>query len=229
MILPEVIISSKINLKLSESGMDSAIRCKDKEWFKTFPHPVSYNYNSRGFRDNEWPEDLKNAIWCIGDSFTVGIGSPIEHTWPYLLGKEMQRQTINISLDGASNDFIARMSCIIKKEINPYAIVHQWSYTHRRELAGYIPSWFVNSTVEEDMENFIKNIKSTAHDNSIHSFVPAFEPDGNHAKNKVKEEMIPNVVFDNEHIDYARDYHHYDIVTAKRYVEYYKEFFANFK
>ena len=119
----------------------------------------TYCYNSRGFRDAEWPDDLTNAIWCVGDSFTNGIGSAFEHTWPQVLGQRVQRRVITIALDGASNDWIARKCCEIYNEIQPQNIVIMWSYLHRRESnkSGSDSErrlWHIKSTVEQDFENF---------------------------------------------------------------------------
>jgi hypothetical protein len=136
MILPDLVLPSRVNQCWEYSGLDSFEHCLDKNHFKQYPWPVIYNYNSRGFRDQEWPvtiEELKNAIWCVGDSFTVGLGCPVEHTWPWLLQKQTGRRVINISMDGASNDWIARRTSLIQKEINPRNIVVMWSYVHRRE------------------------------------------------------------------------------------------------
>jgi hypothetical protein len=116
--------------------MDSLEACLDRQHFLKYPHKINYVYNSRGFRDAEWPNslnELKNAIWCVGDSFTVGLGSPLEHTWPWLLGTTTGQQVINISMDGASNRWIARQVNFIQKEIAPKNIIIMWSYVHRRE------------------------------------------------------------------------------------------------
>ena len=136
MILPDFTLPSRVNQFWTESGIDSLEQCLDKEHFKSYPHQIEYRYNSRGFRDAEWPDDLsqlKQAIWCIGDSFTVGIGSPLEHTWPYILQQQTKCRVINISMDGASNNWISRRAVDIIKNINPKAMILQWSYVERRE------------------------------------------------------------------------------------------------
>lgn len=136
MILPDFILPSRVNQHWEYSGMDSIERCRDKKHFKAYPYKVEYRYNSRGFRDTEWPTDLtelQNAIWCIGDSFTVGLGSPIEHTWPYLLQKQTDRRTINVSLDGASNEWMYRKIKKLVEVVSPKTIVVQWSFLGRRE------------------------------------------------------------------------------------------------
>jgi hypothetical protein len=134
--------------------MDSLELCFNKKHFKSYPHDITYKYNSRGFRDAEWPDtidELKNAIWCIGDSFTVGLGSPLEHTWPWILHQSSQRRTINVSMDGASNMWIARKSLDIVNKIKPTHLVIQWSYISRRELA-------TDDTREKSWQAFYKNV-----------------------------------------------------------------------
>jgi hypothetical protein len=148
------------NQKLDYSGMDNIKECLDKKLFRQWPHPVNYNYNSRGFRDLEWPQDLNSAVWCIGDSFTVGIGSCFEHTWPQLLSQHSQRRVINVSMDGASNEWIARQACDAYDLARPRNMVLMWSYLHRRENINRDQSDLdrrlhsVRSTTPLDFENF---------------------------------------------------------------------------
>lgn len=229
-----------VNLKLQntagqrflESGIDSYEKCRNKDHFRNFPYSIEYVYNSRGFRDVEWPDNLSDAIWCIGDSFTVGLGSPIEHTWVHLLKHRVPCPVINISMDGASNDWIARMSNTIQTAVKPAAIIHQWSYAHRREKNSNERDedrriWNVWATVDEDMDNFINCVKSTAGNNQtqiLHSVIPnpvkEFDNQGINLK-RFKLENIPNMLYDNIQLDLARDGHHYDILTATKYVTHY--------
>lgn len=128
--------------------MDSPDKCYDRDHFANYQHVVEYRYNSRGFRDSEWPSDLSNAIWCLGDSFTVGIGSPLEHTWPKVLQHTTGRRCVNVSLDGASNSWIGRRAAQILREIKPFAIVIHWSFLHRTENPD------TSKTDEERREQF---------------------------------------------------------------------------
>jgi hypothetical protein len=133
MILPDFLLPSRQNQVWQESGMDSLENCFDKRHFKSYPYPVEYCYNSRGFRDAEWPDNLQHAIWCVGDSFTVGIGCPVEHTWPSVLQQQTSCRTVNVSMDGASNNWIARRSIDIIQNITPETLIAHWSYIERRE------------------------------------------------------------------------------------------------
>ena len=135
MILSDLSLLTKKYLTESVSGIDSIEHCPDKDHFKNFKYPVTYNYNSRGFRCEEWPEsidELKSAVWCLGDSFTVGIGSPYNHTWHKVLRDRSGKLTINISMDGASNEWISSTAIKICNEIKPSNMALMWTYTHRR-------------------------------------------------------------------------------------------------
>jgi hypothetical protein len=140
MFLKQTRILYRSNERSLYSGIDCYEHAYDKEHFLNYPHEIAYNYNSRGFRDQEWPEsfeELQNSIWCIGDSFTAGVGVPREHTWPYLLNKATSIRTINVSLDGASNNWMARHAQMILTEIKPKFMVIHWSFSHRREMNLY--------------------------------------------------------------------------------------------
>ena len=157
MILPDFILPTRQNQIWTESGIDSLDDCLDKKHFKSYPYPIEYRYNSRGYRDAEWPEDvseLENAIWCFGDSFTVGIGSPVEHTWAHLLQQHTNRRVINISMDGASNNWISRKAVEVLQLIKPKIIILHWSFTHRREYT-------VQEIVNARWQNYYNDIRDT--------------------------------------------------------------------
>jgi hypothetical protein len=185
MILSDFTLPSKVNQCWEYSGIDSWEDCADKDHFRQYPHTVTYQYNSRGFRDQEWPDsidELKNSIWCVGDSFTVGIGSPLEHTWPWILQQEAQRRTINVSMDGASNEWIARHVNLIKKQIDPKNIIVMWSYVHRREHKNQTLTSEQRRTHSdktdnlEDLLNF-KSCRATIKpSNAIQLTIPEYRP-----------------------------------------------------
>lgn len=135
-ILTDLCLPSRVNQCFYTTGLDDLKDCRDTDHFRAYPHLVEYRYNSRGFRDQEWPTDadeLQSAVWCIGDSFTVGMGAPIQHTWPYILQQRTGLRSINISMDGASNNWIARQLVLIMLQIKPAIAIVQWSYLERRE------------------------------------------------------------------------------------------------
>lgn len=134
MIASSLCLTSRVNLTVNETGLDTLECCIDPDHWRNYPNKIQYHYNSRGYRDAEWPEDLPTAIWCFGDSFTTGVGVPFENIWPQILQQQIQQRTINISMDGASNNWIARKVHEMSQDIQPNTVVIQWSFSHRREL-----------------------------------------------------------------------------------------------
>lgn len=189
MILPELVILSRAGQTFAESGLDSLTQCLNKDHFTQYPYKVEYCYNSRGFRDQEWPEsidDLQNSIWCIGDSFTAGIGSPLSHTWPQVLQQTIKKRVINVSMDGASNEWITRRTLDISNRIQPKHVIIMWSYPHRREDSDSQLTdearriGYAKTTANEDIENFlncINQVKRNTQSQIIHFCIPYAAPD----------------------------------------------------
>lgn len=152
MLLSDIFLSTRASQHLYHTGVDSPEWALDKNHFDNYPYKITYCYNSRGFRDSEWPENLQDAIWCLGDSFTAGVGCPLDHTWPKILEKHTNTRTINVSLDGASNQWIARKSQLILSEVRPKIMVIQWSYPSRRERS-------IDQVIEEQWQKFYTGVK----------------------------------------------------------------------
>jgi hypothetical protein len=193
------------NQQFDYSGLDNIKQCLDRSWFSQWPHVIDYKYNSRGFRDQEWPQDLESAVWCLGDSFTVGLGSPWLHTWPQVLGQHSQRRVINIAMDGASNEWIARTACDAYDLAQPRNIVMMWSYLHRREHPDTNRSAVsrrlhsVRSTMFQDFENFnsCRKLVQThcAGSNLIELAVPKFATTfDNTAWKKIRDPSWPRLL-----------------------------------
>jgi hypothetical protein len=165
---------------------DSPELCPNLEHFWAYPHAIDYKFNSRGFRDNEWPDsvnELQQAIWCVGDSATVGVANPVEHTWVNLLSQRTGRRTINVSMTGASNTWIARRAVEILQQIQPGHVVVQWSFFSRRESVDITLSELDRQLQHDnilelsgDIEHFkdclqqVEQVKSNT--KLIHSVVP---------------------------------------------------------
>ena len=193
------------------SGMDTLEKCRDKDHYLSYTKDISYRYNSRGFRDHEWPEDLSDVVWCVGDSFTVGIGQPFEETWPQLLGKKLGKTCLNIGEDRCANDTMALRIQEICKLHSPKLVVVMWSYFARRRVNGENVHHDRNHFgVDKDMANFSKNFKivNELPTNIINLIIPlAFEDtemlNENHPELRILKQL-----------DYSRDHHHFDVKTG---------------
>ena len=284
MILPDLKLPSNKDQRRKYSGIDSLDWCLNREHFQNYPYPIEYVYNSRGFRDAEWPTSLKElqeAVWCVGDSFTVGIGQPLEHIWPNVLAQRINTRTINVSMNGASNSWICRRALDIASTINPKVIVIMWSYVHRQESCNdglddeERRIYTSNQSHHEDIIQWlmlvdrVRNISSQVVQLSIPEFIPIDFMPTEHIEildiwksikdpswpccpqilkelenlpSKIKKELkelhscfddiknlfvrnhiitnLPtDIIYINERLDWARDYHHFDILTSQWVVD----------
>jgi hypothetical protein len=193
MILPDFVIPSRINQCWAYSGIDSPELCRDPLHFESYPYKVEYLYNSRGYRDQEWPESpeqLKNSTWCLGDSFTVGVGSPESHTWPHILQQVANTRTVNVSLDGASNSWIHRRALAVCQQIQPKIMIIHWSYITRGELLNdalddeqrrmhYSSELIDTISALHNFKRLVFDLEANkAHTRIIHSFIPEFAVTG---------------------------------------------------
>lgn len=239
-ILDQIRVSGGNTDKSEYSGMDQEDRCFNREHFQQYPWPIEYSYNSRGFRDREWPNDfnqLKNSIWCVGDSFTLGTGSPWSHTWPQVLEQLVHQPTINCSMDGASNEWISNTAVKILNVFNPDNMIIMWSYIHRRtnlplhvnrtKLPNNTDQYqndlksrlhYVHSTDEEDIENLKQCINRVRHHQQkriIHASIPHFAPLYCKTQGRAAIECQLHWISYFENLDWARDGHHFDIKTSQ--------------
>jgi len=206
--------------------MDTLEWCADEEHFLSYPKDIWYQYNSRGFRDHEWPQDLSDVIWCVGDSFTVGIGQPFEETWPQLLQEKTGKRCLNLGQDGCSNDTMAlRIQEICTYD--PKMIVVMWSYlTRRRKNGKNVHHDKMSFGPKKDIANFIKNYKivNQLPVNVVNLMIPNTTKCPGALAKAVGKEKKDNNLIEFEQIDHARDFHHFDVKTSKNVAELISEY-----
>ena len=220
-------VNHKANYYSKTNGADCLENCLDKNHFLNYKKEITYQFNSLGFRDFEWPLDLSDVVWCIGDSFTVGIGQPFREIWPQTLEKKISKRCLNIGEDGCSNDTIALRALEIYKIYKPKLIIIMWSYFHRRRIKNE-DVHFDKKTFgfKEDIQNFIKNflLVENLPTKTIHLTIPNplvdFTQCSKNAFHHVLSKFNLNQNYVNkintvDQLDFARDYHHFDIETSE--------------
>mgnify|MGYP001215274933 CR=1 FL=1 len=180
--------------------------------FLSFPYPVSYKINSRGFRDKDWPLDTSNVIWCLGDSATFGFGSPLEHTWSSILQLKSKRRCLNLGVEGASNILLSKMAKQIIDNHAPKVMVIMWSFFHRRHKDPWEFIHFAGGSFDEDLQVFNQCYEEVNYFNTkcniINLLIPTQSPDN-----------FNSPIFHTSQVDFARDAYHFDYKTAEIYVE----------
>ena len=123
------------------SGIDHPLRqlsafahLKPNGWFENYHiQDFDYKFNSWGFRGPEYDQFIGTPVnICVGDSFTVNLGGPIEHSWSSQLQEYFNIPTLNLGMDGAGNDAIR---IVYDRAIKMFDVQHafvMYSYLHRR-------------------------------------------------------------------------------------------------
>jgi hypothetical protein len=141
------------------------------------------NFNQNGYRDLNYKK-IKNKyngkFFCFGDSSTVNLNIPDEHTWPFILGKKINIEPINYGVNECSADFISRqiyqIITSIAPEDYPRHIFILWPDIFKKEHILYNKNLdidcqqvsFLPSNIEVNIKNinvldpffnFVKNFK----------------------------------------------------------------------
>jgi hypothetical protein len=207
------------NLQTNTLGMDSKQHCFNAELFDASP-PVSYQFNQVGFRTHNIDQFNSNAILVLGDSFTLGLGVNSADRFSDIIEQRMRHQVLNFSLNGASNDWIARKLQQLLTMFQPRAVIVHYTFSHRRERPNL--DWLDDERTEcepfySSQENFnnwttnfncicrlAKNVKL------IHSFIPNWH-------NTVVDytQFGEHVLSPQTQLDCARDGFHYGPLTHR--------------
>jgi hypothetical protein len=167
-------------------GLDSMEHCLDRQHFDHYKDSITYRFNDLGFRDCSSDLYQGNEILAIGDSFTLGLGVNADQTWPCVLGQLLDYPVRNFSLNGASNDWMARKVTQLMQYFRPRAVVVHYTFSHRREKP--VADWHDDErtecepcyTPQENLLNWKKNYKVFANLTVpvIHSFITDWDPHG---------------------------------------------------
>jgi len=104
---------------------------------------VEYRFNSHGYRCPEFSETAQIKLLAIGCSYVFGYALPAHLIFPELLRAKIEAQTKksvilwNLSLGGASNDYIARVLHLGLPLLKPDLVLINFTWLARREHVGF--------------------------------------------------------------------------------------------
>ena len=82
---------------------------------------ITYKFNSFAFRCEEFTNDP--SILFLGCSHTVGVGLPVEHTWPTIVANKLNLKCYNLGQGGGSADTAYRLGSHWIPKILPNIVV----------------------------------------------------------------------------------------------------------
>lgn len=100
---------------------DSATRARLQEHGWLDEPALTYQFNSHGFRDDEF--DQRSAGLALGCSHTQGMGIRPHQTWPAQLGKMLGEKIWNLGVGGCSLDTCYRLLDYWIDELEPKFVV----------------------------------------------------------------------------------------------------------
>ena len=226
----------KANFKSKYSGADDPSQIHSASptgWFENYPvQDFDYQFNSWGFRGPEYDQFVGTSVnICLGDSFTVNVGGPVEHGWAYQLQDHLDLPTLNLAMDGAGNDAIRIVYDRAIKLFNVQQTFVMYSFFHRRldddkEFTHYgRTERHAPAPLHSDEENFSYFEKQYI-ENVHEAFLPPW------CYNEVELEYIK--LYDN--FDYPaggrpkwsnRDRHHMNKELNKMIADYYYDLFLH--
>tara|TARA_B110000881_G_C18488577_1_gene470509 strand:- start:330 stop:1049 length:720 start_codon:yes stop_codon:yes gene_type:complete len=214
-------------------GLDSPTKISPKNpagRFEEYPvQDFDYQFNSWGFRGPEYDQFIGTPVnICVGDSFTVNLGGPIEHSWSSQLQEYFNKPTLNLGMDGAGNDAIR---IVYDRAIKMFDVQHafvMYSYFHRRlvdneftHYNGKIKTGMKPAPLNTDEENF-----SYFEDQYIDDAYGAFIPKWCYTETELQYiQFFESFDYpDGGRSEWAnRDYHHMNQDLNKLIAEYYYE------
>ncbi len=127
---------------------------------------ITYKWNTHGFRSDEFVDDGQDSIIAIGDSCAIGIGCPVEHTWPSILREKFPNTKLyNLGLAAASSDYVVRAIAKTIDVLCPRAVFVQWPTLSSREIAfrrRYLPYRIFLETYDGSNLNNVKGLEQAA-------------------------------------------------------------------
>lgn len=153
-------------------GMDSPKNSINgsSNWYNYEIQDYNYKFNNWGFRGEDY-EQYKNqpVNICLGDSFTLNIGGPVEHSWPSQLAKNFDIPTLNFGIDGAGNDTIRIVYNYLLEYFDVQNTFTMYSFFHRRYDRNN--KTLVHAGCLDDLENF-NYFEENKIKNCYYTFIP---------------------------------------------------------
>jgi hypothetical protein len=94
---------------------------------------VEFNYNSHGYRTNDFNKELTDYIVISGCSLTEGHELHLKQTWGKKLEEQLNIPIVNLAKGGANAEFVSQnlINWINSKFTRPTAIIAQWPNPYR--------------------------------------------------------------------------------------------------
>jgi hypothetical protein len=121
----------------------------------------TYQFNSLGFRGEEFDPDAPVKLFVSGCSNTFGVGVEVEESWAFLFKQKLAEQhdlpassvnLMNFSQGGASNDYVTRTLLEQSAQARPDVIIAGFTHMRRFELFEETTAFHIGAIKLEELE-----------------------------------------------------------------------------
>jgi len=116
------------------------IKTPKVEHFKFKGGEVKFEYNSYGYRTNEFDKGIADYILVAGCSLTEGHGLHLDQTWGKKLEHTLNLPVVNLAKGGANSEFTSQnlINWVDSSFPNPKVVIAQWPTPYR------LTNWYNN-------------------------------------------------------------------------------------
>lgn len=93
---------------------------------------INYKFNSEGYRCSEFSQS--DSIMFFGCSFTLGVGVPLENTYPFITAENLKLECKNYGVSGSSSNTAFRLAYTAIEKYKPKIAVVYLIFPSRLEL-----------------------------------------------------------------------------------------------
>jgi len=133
----------------TEDNWKSACKKFGPNWYYYNKGPITYNYNSIGYRSPEIENTNNKFFISFGCSHTLGTGLHIEDTYSYVLASQLGMDYLNFGMGGAGQNIVWGNSTrwLQLQTKRPEFVILQWPEAERltihtdNRINLFLPSW----------------------------------------------------------------------------------------
>ena len=174
----------------------------------------TYNFNSHGFRCEEFTEDP--SIMFLGCSLTMGIGVPLENNWPTLVSKGLNLKMINLGIGGSGPDTTFRLANHYIPQLKPKIVIRLQSFKGRFSLVTENKIYeFLPSQCPVEYQKFYFEWATYKENLVLHELKHSLAIESICNKNNIK--YLSFSLDDFIQLDTARDLMHFGILSSKEF------------
>ena len=145
----------------TEANWESACKRFGPSWYYYNKPPITYEYNSIGYRSPEIERVGDDFFIAFGCSHTLGTGLHVEDTYSVILAKQLNLDYLNFGMGGAAQNIVWGNSTnwLAEQTKKPKFVILQWPEVERltihtdKRINLFLPNWHGSPDTKKSERN----------------------------------------------------------------------------